>query len=81
MSYIHSLLSVIILSFSLSAVAVEADQVVGIWWSPEQKTKVQISKNDNIYYGRIIAVRPESKDLLDTHHPDESLRSRHVLGT
>jgi uncharacterized protein (DUF2147 family) len=71
---------VILLSFSVSSFATEADEVLGVWWSLEQKTKVQISKNDNIYYGRIIAVRPESKDLLDTHHPDESLRTRQVLG-
>lgn len=80
MSYIHTLLAAAFLSISLSAFAIDADQVLGVWWSPEQKTKVKISKNGNIYYGRIIAVRPESKDLLDIHHPDESLRSRQIMG-
>ena len=75
-----SFLSLILLTCSLQVFAVDADQVVGYWWSPEQKSKVQISKKDDRYFGKIIAVRPASVDKKDTKNPDKSLQDRKLLG-
>lgn len=50
------------LFISTQAFAANADDILGVWWSPEQKTKVEITKEDNKYVGRIIAIRPEAKD-------------------
>lgn len=78
---IHSRLFLLIATLlSFNAFAIDADDIVGVWWSPEQKTKVQIQKNDSQYFGKIIAVRPESKDRQDKNNPDDSLKTRPILG-
>jgi uncharacterized protein (DUF2147 family) len=56
------------------------DDIVGIWWSPEQKTKVKIVEMDDKIYGKIIAVRPESKNKLDSKNPDSTLKDQKILG-
>lgn len=80
MTYASSFLIFISLLTSFSAFASKADQILAVWWSPEQKTKVEIKKQNEIYYGQIIALRPESKEMKDTNNPDSALQARHILG-
>ena len=39
-----------------------------------------VSKKDDRYFGKIIAVRPASVDKKDTKNPDKSLQDRKLLG-
>lgn len=69
------------LLFSVSAFAkVSPDDVLGVWWSPEQKSKVEIYKNGDKYIGRLIAIRPESKDKLDSKNENKKKRGEKLLG-
>lgn len=70
----------LVLLWSFSALAVSSQDVLGIWWSPEQKTKVEIYQEGDKFYGKIIAVRPESKNKMDAKNEDKSKRNQKILG-
>lgn len=76
----RTFVATLLMIFSFSALAVDADKVLGYWWSPEQKSKVLITKTDGKYFGKIIAVRKESQDKRDTKNPDKALQDRKILG-
>ena len=54
-----------------------ADEIVGVYWSPKKDAKIEIFKRQNQYYGRSIWVASMRKDVKN---PDESLKNRDVLG-
>ena len=71
--------SLIILLFSIHAYATEADDILGIYWSPAKDGRVEISKKDNNkYYGTLVWNKtPEKKD---SKNPDPKLRDRTLRG-
>ena len=54
-----------------------ADEIVGLYWSPKKDAKIEIFKRGNRYYGRSIWVASMRKD---SKNPDETLKNREVLG-
>jgi uncharacterized protein (DUF2147 family) len=54
-----------------------ADEIIGVYWSPKKDAKIEIFKRDNRYYGRSVWVASMRKDVMN---PDEALRNREVLG-
>ena len=54
-----------------------ADEIIGVYWSPKKDAKIEIFKRDNRYYGRSVWVASMRKDAKN---PDESLKNREVLG-
>lgn len=73
------LLLVLFLLSQASAFA-GAEDILGVWWSPEKKTKIEITQKDKEFFGKIIAVRPESKEKTDSKNPDSNKRSQKILG-
>jgi uncharacterized protein (DUF2147 family) len=76
------LVSLIALLVSLESVFADihlenADDIIGLYWSPKKDAKIAISKKDNRYYGRTVWVASNRKDLKN---PDEALKNREVLG-
>lgn len=61
----------------LTAPQEEADDVLGIYWSPAKTGKIEIYKRGNKYYGKAIS---GNEARLDTKNPDPNLRSRKVVG-
>lgn len=62
-----------------------ADDIVGVWKNGEGTGMIKISKNGDKYQGKIVWLKepndPETgKPKVDKNHPDESVRSRPVLG-
>ncbi|MFN0048470.1 MAG: DUF2147 domain-containing protein [Cytophagales bacterium] len=54
------------------------DQVIGIYFTPEKDGKIQIYKEGNKYFGKIISI--PNNNRKDDKNPDEKLRSRSVIG-
>lgn len=54
-----------------------ADKVLGTYWGPDKDGKVQIYKQGDKYFGKIVWVKAPRKD---TKNPDASKRNREVLG-
>ena len=55
----------------------QADDVMGVYWSPKKDGKIEIYKRGNKYFGKTIW---GSKPRKDIKNPDEHLRSRDVIG-
>ncbi|MEO5999122.1 MAG: DUF2147 domain-containing protein, partial [Chitinophagaceae bacterium] len=49
---------------------IPADNIIGLYWSPQKDAKIQIYKKDNQYYGKSIWVATPRKD---TRNPNKSL--------
>jgi uncharacterized protein (DUF2147 family) len=60
------------------------DTIIGYWMTGEGKAKVQIFRVGKKYFGKIVWLKaPKETDgsiKLDKHNPDETLRSKPVVG-
>jgi uncharacterized protein (DUF2147 family) len=70
--------------YSLTAKADDPDRLVGKWLSSKKKNQVQIYKQGDKYYGRLVwmaePIDPLTKmPKVDRRNPDEKLRMRPVL--
>jgi len=64
-------------------VAREADAILGVWLTADGKARVEISRQEEKYNGRIIWLKEPVKNgkvVVDDKNPDEKLRDRPVLG-
>ena len=74
-------LSLLLMSFSLSVptkLQYKADDVLGVYWTPEKDGKIKIYKKGSQYYGKLI--QGETPDRLDKENPDPSKRNRKIVG-
>ncbi len=55
----------------------EADQIMGIYWSPKKDAKIEIYKRGEQYFGKSVWIAAPRKD---DKNPNENLRTREVLG-
>ncbi len=70
------------MSFDTS-VAQNADDVVGVWLTDGGKSKVEIYKKGDEYFGKIIWLREPNengKPKVDKNNPDDDLKSRPLVG-
>lgn len=71
----------IVLGLSLSTLAraeVRADEVLGRYWLPNRVGQVELYRQDQRYYGRVVAF--ESPDARDKNNRDPNLRERPIIG-
>lgn len=55
---------------------------LGVWWTKDQKAKVELFENGSNLEGKIIWLKEpdeNGKPKIDIHNPDEKLRSRPIL--
>lgn len=78
------LIFIILLSCCFRLSYAQADKVIGVWMSEEKDGKVEITKRNNKYYGKIIWVAPKNyingEPKKDLNNPDPALRTRSNLG-
>lgn len=61
----------------------ESEEIVGMWFTQDKASKIQIFKHDNQYFGKIVWLKSpliNGKAIVDEKNPEEKLRSRAVLG-
>ena len=77
-----TLISLAIYSSTLSAQ--QENDILGYWLNEEGNAKIQINKNNDIFFEKIVWLeKPKDENgqwRLDTENPDESLRNRKKLG-
>jgi uncharacterized protein (DUF2147 family) len=89
-------LSVFSLLVPMLGYAADPDAIVGVWTTDKEKSKVEIFKQNDNYYGKIVALKeplypadPKHPDFMagrdgqpkvDARNPDEALRSRPIIG-
>ena len=70
---------------NLPAQDYKADDILGVWFNEEKDAKVEIYKDNSLYYGKIIWLNEPNEPAtglpkLDDENDDESLRNRPVMG-
>ena len=76
-----SLLSILFIFLILGKIIGQTaplDAVVGVWLSSEKDGKVQIYKQGDKYFGKIVWSKNPRKDI---ENPDDKLKSRELVGT
>lgn len=68
-----------------SAIAQEADQLVGVWEPSHGKARVKIEKIGEKYYGKIVWLKEPNDETTgepktDKNNPDEALRENKLRG-
>ncbi|MBY0478279.1 MAG: DUF2147 domain-containing protein [Chitinophagaceae bacterium] len=84
-AFITAVALTITVLFSFTSVQEEADAIIGVWKNGEGTGMIRIYKNGEKYQGKIVWLKepndPDTgKPKLDKNHPDESVRTRPVLG-
>ncbi|MDY6909412.1 MAG: DUF2147 domain-containing protein [Thermodesulfobacteriota bacterium] len=62
------------------AIGAESDGILGVWTTQGGKAKVEIFKCGAAYCGKIIWFDESAYPTVDRNNPEESLRSRPLLG-
>jgi uncharacterized protein (DUF2147 family) len=80
-----SALFLLLVGSSFAPITDNADAIVGVWKTGEGNAMVRIYKNGEKYQGKVVWLKepndPETgKPKLDKNHPDESTKTRPVLG-
>ncbi|AHM59166.1 hypothetical protein D770_04495 [Flammeovirgaceae bacterium 311] len=61
-----------------------ADDILGTWWNAEKTSKIEVYKNGNKYFGKIIHLETpnddQGKPRVDKDNPDAKLRNRPLMG-
>lgn len=74
----------LVLFFVSPVFAGSPNAILGEWVTEEDKSFVEIYQCDELYCGRIVWLKnprdEEGKEKLDKKNPDESLRSRKLIG-
>jgi len=62
----------------------DADKVLGNWFTDDKETKIEIYKNGEKYFGKIIWLLEPNEDdgtpKVDDENPDPNLQNRPVMG-
>lgn len=81
------LMIIFITGFGLNTMAqdFEKDDVLGIWFNEEKDAKIEIYKEGDQYFGKIVwlnePIDPDTgKPKLDDENPDEELQTRPIMG-
>ncbi len=74
----------VVMMMSTFMFAQNADDILGTWFTEGGKSKVEITKKDGRYSGKIIWLkepnRADGTAKLDKNNEDESLKGRGILG-
>lgn len=74
----------IFLSSLVTPMGVSSDAVVGVWETGNGKARVKIDRQGDKFNGKIVWLREplneEGKPKVDKNNPDETLRSKPLLG-
>ena len=76
---------IIVACISHTIQAQDASDVLGEWYTEDEKAKVEIYQCGDNYCGKIVSLKepnnPDGSPKLDAENPNESLRSRQIVGT
>ncbi len=76
---------IIVLLFKSMLAQNNADKILGIWYTDKKKAKVEVYKQDNKYFGKIISLKdpldPDTKKpKTDKHNADVKKRNNPLVG-
>src|SRR5687767_6259017 len=79
-----NLLLQLLIVTALPCFSQQPDHILGVWANGSGKGQIQIYKQNNKYYGKIIWLQQPydetGKPKIDKKNPDENLRARPLMG-
>ena len=71
--------------FGASFAQNSGDDILGVWWNPEMTSRVEVYKENGLYYGKIIWLKADENEdgstpRKDLNNDDDALRKRRVFG-
>lgn len=78
-----TLTATVMVASSFQGALAAANDVIGVWVTPEAKSNVQISQSGGKFIGKIISLKEpteKGKPKLDSKNPQQALRSRPLQG-
>jgi len=61
-----------------------SDSIIGIWLNADSDAKIEIYKQNNKYYGKIVWLKDpfneKGKPQTDENNPDQKFQNRHIMG-
>ncbi len=81
----YKIISIFLFLLACLAYAASAnDKVMGNWYSEDKEAKIEIYKEGDKYFGKIVWLKEpknaEGKDKTDKNNPDEAKRSKKIVG-
>lgn len=70
-------ISLLLITCFLYLSGIAQDQIIGTWWTPQKDGKIEMYKQGNKYYGKILAGQNNRKDA---QNPNPALRNRSLAG-
>ncbi len=67
------------LSFSFILHPTSSKELSGVYYSPNKKSKIEFTKKDGLYYGKLIW--NDDIEIIDDNNLNEKLRNRKLVGT
>lgn len=68
----------------VNAQAIQQDDILGFWLNEEKDAKVEITKIDGKFYGKVVWLKEPNEEWgtpkVDDQNPDESLRNTPIMG-
>lgn len=62
----------------------QSDAIVGTWLTPDKDAKIEIFKQQQRYFGKMVWLTPDKDEkgrpFTDTENPDPALRTRPLVG-
>ena len=58
----------------------KADDILGIWWTPKKDGRIEIYKEKEKYFGKIVWLIPEERKSVDEKNPDKEKRKTPLQG-
>lgn len=58
----------------------KADDILGIWWTPKKDGRIEIYKEKEKYFGKIVWLIPEERESVDEKNPDKEKRKTPLQG-
>lgn len=71
------ILGLLLLVIGYKSIAQKADDILGIFYSPDKRGKIEVYKQQGKYFGKTICCDTSRKD---SYNPDPALRSRSRIG-
>ncbi len=79
-----SIFIVLFILFSINSFAQKGDDILGKWINSKQERIIEIYKNNDLYYAKVIWLKDSDKGngfmRLDIKNPNTSLENRKIIG-
>ena len=74
-----------VLMFSTLKAQERADVIIGIWELEDKSSQMEIYKEGNAYYGKLLfgkdVMNADGTSKKDIHNPDPALRNQNIIGS